>query len=307
MSKDDSWRPRRALRPSDTYRSSAWFRFDAGSLSSPGLRGPDAGLASPCASPRTPLLFHGKGTADANAVQVAPRRCRSADTLPRAAGEASPAGAHATPVEGLPRRRKPLACGPKDASRPGRSPPPEQPRSQRRHDFLPASPRLPARRVAEAATPAACIGCAAGGASVSAAAAASPSCRAASPGSRWLHQTSHETAAALMPDAKPQPQASPMHIQGRRVATACVSSVRPAVPQTGPAAGPPQPQSPPLRDHRSSDMVRELWAGGPASIVNTSVPVVYAACPARGATASMTVCHVGASVGNMAPLGLLGT
>jgi len=66
----------------------------------------------------------------------------------------------------------------------------------------------------------------------------------------------------LRPQPQPQPQLRPQpQLQLR--------------PQPQPQ---PQPQQQ-NRDHRNSDMVRESWSTGPSTVLQTSVPLVYAANP----------------------------
>jgi len=99
-------------------------------------------------------------------------------------------------------------------------------------------------------------------------------------GRRPMHRTSPDVVASLMPETTPQVPARYIvgtsvvgwQNHGRRTAVACglhVGTPQVAVPVF--AAN--------LRDHRNSDMVRDMWHGGPTSVCHAAVPVVYAASP----------------------------
>jgi len=141
-------------------------------------------------------------------------------------------------------------------------------RSQRRHDF----PLRPQADSVASLGELAALSAASPGTLLRQA--SSPDCR------RPMHRTSPDVAASLMPEATPQTPAK--YIVGTRV-VGWQNHGRRAAVACGPQAGMPQAGVPVLaanaRDHRNSDMVRDLWHGGPTSVCHVAVPVVYAASP----------------------------
>lgn len=113
--------------------------------------------------------------------------------------------------------------------------------------------------------------------------------RAGSPGCRQMHRTSSEVTASLMPGSTVPPQAPTRYLIGSNIVDWQSSGRR----QSGTARGNPQllpasrqesssdvseipVQQQRSRDHRNSDMVRDMWSTGPATVVQAAVPVVYA-------------------------------